>query len=106
MSVAINQFEPYDQGPFFHGTKAEMQAGDLLIPGFPSNFGKRDRAKYIISLQHWMQLYGGLNWLRVKKQVGFIWWNQLARLMMIPTLQIRSFRVTLRDPIGLNIPLR
>lgn len=47
MSVAINQFEPYDQGPFFHGTKAEMQAGDLLIPGFPSNFGKRDRAKYI-----------------------------------------------------------
>lgn len=25
-------------GPFFHGTKSEFQAGDLLVPGQPSNF--------------------------------------------------------------------
>jgi hypothetical protein len=27
-----------DTGPFFHGTKAELQPGDLLRPGFASNY--------------------------------------------------------------------
>jgi rifampin ADP-ribosylating transferase len=27
-----------DSGPFFHGTKAELQPGDLLRPGFQSNY--------------------------------------------------------------------
>jgi hypothetical protein len=27
-----------DTGPFFHGTKAELQVGDLLKPGFQSNY--------------------------------------------------------------------
>jgi hypothetical protein len=27
-----------DPGPFYHGTKADLQTGDLLSPGFPSNF--------------------------------------------------------------------
>ncbi|WP_419888893.1 NAD(+)--rifampin ADP-ribosyltransferase [Paenibacillus xylanexedens] len=27
-----------DQGPFFHGTKAELQIGDLLEPQFLSNY--------------------------------------------------------------------
>lgn len=27
-----------DQGPFFHGTRAELRAGDLLTPGFRSNY--------------------------------------------------------------------
>ena len=25
-------------GPFFHGTKAALRVGDLLTPGFPSNY--------------------------------------------------------------------
>ena len=25
-------------GPFYHGTKADLQAGDLLAPGFDSNY--------------------------------------------------------------------
>ncbi len=25
-------------GPFFHGTKADLRVGDLLTPGFPSNY--------------------------------------------------------------------
>lgn len=25
-------------GPFYHGTKAELSIGDLLSPGFPSNY--------------------------------------------------------------------
>jgi rifampin ADP-ribosylating transferase len=27
-----------DEGPFFHGTKADLREGDLLTAGFPSNY--------------------------------------------------------------------
>ena len=30
--------EPLDEGPFFHGTKADLQVGDRLTPGFRSNY--------------------------------------------------------------------
>jgi len=30
--------EPSDTGPFFHGTKADLQPGDLLTAGFRSNY--------------------------------------------------------------------
>ncbi len=29
---------PSDGGPFFHGTKADLRIGDLLTPGFESNY--------------------------------------------------------------------
>jgi tetratricopeptide (TPR) repeat protein len=29
---------PSDKGPFYHGTKADLQVGELLIPGFGSNY--------------------------------------------------------------------
>ena len=30
--------DPSDQGQFFHGTKADLQVGELLTPGFRSNY--------------------------------------------------------------------
>jgi len=27
-----------DEGPFYHGTKADLRVGDLLTPGFRSNY--------------------------------------------------------------------
>jgi hypothetical protein len=36
-----------DLGPFFHGTKADLQPGDLLEPGYSSNFGERKTANYV-----------------------------------------------------------
>ena len=30
--------EPSDKGPFYHGTKADLQIGDLLTPGNMSNY--------------------------------------------------------------------
>ncbi|YCK83327.1 NAD(+)--rifampin ADP-ribosyltransferase [Arthrobacter sp. D3-18] len=30
--------QPVDEGPFFHGTKAHLREGDLLRPGFRSNY--------------------------------------------------------------------
>jgi Rifampin ADP-ribosyl transferase len=40
-------FAVKDPGPFYHGTKAELKPGDLLEPGYRSNFGERRRANYI-----------------------------------------------------------
>ncbi len=39
--------DPLDDGPFFHGTKADLQPGDLLAPGYGSNFGQRKTANFI-----------------------------------------------------------
>jgi rifampin ADP-ribosylating transferase len=36
-----------DPGPFFHGTRADVRPGDLLTPGWRSNYGSRRRSKHI-----------------------------------------------------------
>lgn len=36
-----------DPGPFYHGTKADLQPGDLLEPGRRSNFGEGRQANYV-----------------------------------------------------------
>jgi rifampin ADP-ribosylating transferase len=30
-----------EPGPFYHGTRAELSVGDLLMPGYSSNYGER-----------------------------------------------------------------
>ncbi|MDB5002747.1 MAG: rifampin ADP-ribosylating transferase [Mucilaginibacter sp.] len=32
---------------FFHGTKAQLQQGDLIAPGFNSNYGKQKKALFV-----------------------------------------------------------
>jgi len=32
---------------FYHGTKANLNQGDLIEPGFQSNYGKRKKAAYV-----------------------------------------------------------
>ncbi len=32
---------------YFHGTKADLKAGDMIAPGFNSNFGKRNVAAFV-----------------------------------------------------------
>ena len=39
--------EVKDSGPFFHGTTADLQPGDLLEPGYGSNYGERAKANFI-----------------------------------------------------------
>ena len=33
--------------PFYHGTKVDLKAGDLIGPGFASNYGRRKKAAYV-----------------------------------------------------------
>lgn len=35
---AMHQNRPADQGPFYHGTRADLQVGDFLTPGVQSNY--------------------------------------------------------------------
>ncbi|CAA9292632.1 MAG: rifampin ADP-ribosyl transferase [uncultured Cytophagales bacterium] len=35
---AFEETEVLDNGPFYHGTKADLQVGDLLTAGFRSNY--------------------------------------------------------------------
>lgn len=46
-NVLPQEKEVIDEGPFYHGTKAELKLGDLLEPGYRSNYGKRKVAKYV-----------------------------------------------------------
>ena len=32
---------------FYHGTKSNLKPGDLIKPGFISNYGKRKKASYV-----------------------------------------------------------
>ncbi len=32
---------------FYHGTKADLKPGDLIEPGYNSNYGKRKKASYV-----------------------------------------------------------
>jgi hypothetical protein len=36
-----------DDGPFFHGTRADLGPGDLIAPGFTSNFGSGRTANHV-----------------------------------------------------------
>lgn len=36
-----------EQQTFYHGTKADLKPGDLIEAGFKSNYGKKNKAKYI-----------------------------------------------------------
>ncbi|WNB87119.1 NAD(+)--rifampin ADP-ribosyltransferase [Cellulomonas sp. ATA003] len=36
-----------DAGPFFHGTRADLRPGDLLVPGRVANFGARRPGHFV-----------------------------------------------------------
>ena len=40
-------FQVYEEGVFLHGTKAELSAGDLLVPGRESNFEEGRVMNYV-----------------------------------------------------------
>ncbi|PQA60903.1 NAD(+)--rifampin ADP-ribosyltransferase [Siphonobacter curvatus] len=43
----MNQVNDLPSQTFYHGTKADLKPGDLIRPGFQSNYGQRNQAKYI-----------------------------------------------------------
>ncbi|HEX2608615.1 MAG TPA: NAD(+)--rifampin ADP-ribosyltransferase [Flavisolibacter sp.] len=50
MKKSESDLNPSQEGVytvFYHGTKADLKAGDLLVPGYISNYGQRRNAKYV-----------------------------------------------------------
>ena len=47
MSNEPTPFEAHESGAHLHGTKADLTAGDLLVPGRVSNFGANRTANHI-----------------------------------------------------------
>ena len=39
--------DPRSAEPLYHGTKADLAPGDLIGPGFASNYGKRGKAAFV-----------------------------------------------------------
>lgn len=38
---------PADAEPFYHGTRADLKPGDLIAPGYASNYGERRTANHV-----------------------------------------------------------
>lgn len=51
-----------DEGPFFHGTRAALMPGDLLTPGWDTNYGsgKQSRHVYLTASEHGAPLAAAL----------------------------------------------
>lgn len=47
MDKSIEATHDLSSQKFYHGTKANLKHGDLIEPGFHSNFGKRKKASYV-----------------------------------------------------------
>lgn len=47
MSKIIDSSDERYAQTFYHGTKADLQPGNMIEPGFNSNYGSRRKAKYI-----------------------------------------------------------
>ena len=47
MDIKKENKQAADAGPFYHGTKADLKTGDLLEPGFSSNYGKGKTANFV-----------------------------------------------------------
>ena len=37
----------HDPPLFYHGTRADLKIGDLIAPGYVSNYGSRRRANFV-----------------------------------------------------------
>lgn len=40
-------FQVHESGAYLHGTKAQLQVGDVLVPGWPSNFEEGRIANHV-----------------------------------------------------------
>jgi rifampin ADP-ribosylating transferase len=79
-----------DAQPLYHGTKADLKAGDLIGPGFASNYSKRRKAAYVyltatLDAATWgAELASGGGRGRIYIE-GFTSWSPPARSKTIPT---------------------
>jgi hypothetical protein len=59
-----------DTQTYYHGTKADLNVGDLIVPGHASNFGKRRQALFVYPPSASRQKLGVETKLRTAVEIG------------------------------------
>lgn len=70
---------------FFHGTRADLKPGDLIVVGHQSNFTEVQPLSWSILPARWMRRSGAPSWLQAVEQNGFMSWNRPGRSRTTPT---------------------
>lgn len=85
MSKSAAAFGVYDTSTrrFYHGTKAELKPGDLLQPGYSSNYTER-RSPWIYFSETLHVVTWERSWQRAKVRAESIRQDRPGRLWMTP----------------------
>lgn len=51
MPESPKPFAPHESGAFLHGTKADLEVGDLLMPGYRMNYDRERNANHVYVTQ-------------------------------------------------------
>ena len=74
-----------DSQTYYHGTKADLKVGDLIAPGYASNYGKRKPGNFIYLSATSMRPPGEPSWPLAQGVAGSTSWNPQDPSKMIPT---------------------
>ena len=69
---------------FYHGTQADLKPGDLIEPGYTSNYGKRKKATYVYLTATLDAATWGAELAVGEGPAESTSWNRPARLQMTP----------------------
>ena len=72
-------------GPFFHGTRADLKAGDLIEPGYRSNYGQGKKASWVYLTATLDAATWGPSWQPERGPGGSTSSSRPARSWMTPT---------------------
>ena len=74
-----------DSQTYYHGTKADLEVGDLIAPGYASNYGKRKPGNFIYLSATLDAATWGAELAVGAGVAGSTSWNPQDPLKMIPT---------------------
>lgn len=70
---------------FFHGTRADLEPGDLIRVGYPPISRRVNHCRGSTSRAPWMPPSGALSWRLAVSGNGFMSLSQRGQSWMIPT---------------------
>jgi hypothetical protein len=69
----------------YHGTRADLKPGDLIAPGYTSNYGKKKKATYVYLTATLDAAIWGRSWRSAKVPAESTQWNRPVQLWITPT---------------------
>ena len=105
MANSPRPFEVHESGALLHGSKADLEVGDLLVPGRPSNFGGGRIANHVyvtatLDAATWgaeLALGNGCGRIYVVEPLGVLEDDPNVTDKKFPGNPTRSYRT--RDPV-------